>query len=313
MVFFILRRIASAAILLFAISTVAYLLIYLASGDIARNLLGINASEEQVLAKAHELGLDRPLFERYIDWLGSALHGDFGTSWFTNEPVLAGLAYRVPVTLSITVGAILITAVASIGLGMLSALRRGWFDRVVQVLVVLGFGIPGFLIALIFVIVFALQLGWFPATGYVPPAVDVGGWIMTITLPVLALAIGSTAAATQQVRGAAIDILRQDYIRTARSRGIGERTIIFKYVLRNAAPPALTILSLQFIGLLGGAVIIEQVFAIPGIGAHSILATTRGDIPVVMGVVVVTVVIVVIVNLLIDLANAWLNPKVRVQ
>lgn len=313
MLVFILRRVVSAIVLLFAISTLAFILIYLGSGDIARNLLGINASQAQVDAKTVELGLDRPLFERYVSWLGGAVTGDFGTSWFTSEPVLSGLAYRVPVTLSLTIGAILVTAIASIALGMYAAVRRGWFDRVVQVLVVVGFGLPGFLIGLLFVMLFAIQLRWFPATGYVPPGISIPGWLTTITLPVIALAIGSTAAATQQVRGAAIDILRQEYVRTARSRGVSERVVIFRYVLRNAAPPALTILSLQFIGLLGGAVIIEQVFAIPGLGAHSIQATTRGDIPVVMGVVVVTVVIVVIVNVLIDLANAWLNPKVRVQ
>jgi peptide/nickel transport system permease protein len=181
------------------------------------------------------------------------------------------------------------------------------------VLSVLGFAIPGFLIALALVIIFAINLHWFKPTGYVPFTDSPSGWLSTVTLPIIALAIGSIAGVTQQIRGSVIDALRQDYVRTLRSRGLSSGRVIYKHVLRNAGGPALAVLAVQFVGLLGGAVIVEQIFAIPGLGQVSVSATTQGDIPLVMGLVVVTAIIVVVVNLLIDLLQGWLNPKVRLS
>jgi peptide/nickel transport system permease protein len=183
----------------------------------------------------------------------------------------------------------------------------------VQVVSVLGFAVPGFLIAIALVNIFALQLHWFHATGFVPIDRSFSGWAATVTLPIVALAIGSIAAIAQQVRGSSIDALRQDWVRTLRSRGLSENRVVFKHVLRNAGGPALAVLAVQFIGLLGGAVIIEQVFAIPGLGQVSVTATTQGDVPLVMGLVVATGAIVVIVNIVIDLLQGFLNPKARIS
>ncbi len=313
MLTFLLRRVLAGVGLIFAVATITFLLMSLTGGSPARNILGEGATEEQVAAKAAELGLDQPLFVRYIDWLSGAIRGDFGTSWFTNEPVMSSLANKFPVTLSIVVGAILVTAILSTILGVTAAVRRGAVDRFVQVFAVLGFALPNFWVALVLVTVFAVNLRIFPATGFTPFATDPAKWFLGLVLPVTALVVGTVASTTQQVRGATIDVLRQDYVRTLRSRGISSTSLLFRHVLRNAAPPALTVLSLQFIGLLGGAIIIEKVFALPGIGSLAVNATTQGDLPQILGLVVVMVVLVVIVNLLIDLATGWLNPKARIS
>lgn len=313
MLTFLLRRVLAGIGLIFAVATVTFLLMSSTGGNPARNILGEGATEAQVAAKAAELGLDQPLYARYFDWLSGAVRGDFGSSWFTNEPVMSSLANKFPVTLSIVVGAVLVTALLSTVLGVTAAVRRGAIDRFVQGFAVLGFALPNFWVALVLVTVFAVTLKLFPATGFVPFATDPGKWLLCLVLPITALVIGTVASTTQQVRGATIDVLRQDYVRTLRSRGISTTSLLFRHVLRNAAPPALTVLSLQFVGLLGGAIIIEKVFALPGIGSLAVNATTQGDLPQILGLVVVMVVLVVIVNLLIDLATGWLNPKARLS
>ena len=313
MIRFILRRLLSGVILIFVISVVAFSLLYIGSGDIARRILGQNATQEIVDRKAAELGLNRPLYEQYWDWLTSAVQGDFGRSWFSGQLVAQGVSSRLAVTLSIVIGATLIAAIISVVIGVLAATRRGWIDRGLQFTSVLGFAIPGFLIALGLVLVFSINLKWFKATGYIPITTSFSGWMSSVTLPVIALAIGTIAAVAQQVRGSVIDALERDYVRTLRSRGLGMGRVVAKHVLRNAGGPALAVLAVQFVGLLGGAVIIEQIFALPGLGQLAVQATVQSDIPIVMGLVIVTASIVVIVNLLIDLAQAALNPKVRLS
>jgi peptide/nickel transport system permease protein len=310
---FILRRLASGVVLIFTVSALAFALLYANSADIARRILGQNASAEQVQAKQEELGLTLPLWRQYIDWLGGALTGDLGRSWFTGELVVNGVTSRITVTLSIVLGATILSAIVAVVLGVLAATRRGWVDRVVQVFSVIGFAVPGFLVALGLVLLFSIELGWFNATGYTPIGTSFSGWLSSVTLPIIALAIGTIAIVAQQVRGSVADALTRDYVRTLRSRGLSARRVVSKHVLRNAAGPALAVLAVQFIGLLGGAVIVEQVFAIPGLGQLAVSSTAKADIPMVMGLVVATGIIVVIVNLLIDLAQAALNPKVRLS
>ncbi len=311
--FFIVKRLLGGVVLLLAVSLVAFTMLYIGGGDIARRLLGENATAEVVAQKAAELGLDRPFILQYVDWLGGAVTGDLGRSWFTSQSVFVDVSNRLPVTLSIVIGAVLLAAIVSITLGVLAALRGGWLDGLVQVISVIGFSIPNFLIALGLVVVFAINLGWFKATGYVPVGVSFSGWVASVTLPIIALSLATIATVTQQVRGSVIDAMSRDYVRTLQTRGLGTGTVVFQHVLRNAGGPALAVLAVQFIGLLGGAIVIEQVFALPGIGQLTVQATTLGDVPVVMGVVITTAIIVVIVNLAIDLAQAALNPKVRLS
>lgn len=313
MLAFILRRLLSGVILIAVISFLAFVLLYASGGDIARRILGENATAETVAKKTEQLGLDQPLLEQYWNWVTSALTGNLGRSWFTGELVSTSVSNRLAVTLSIVIGATLVSAIVAVVLGILAARRGGAVDGGVQVISLIGFAIPGFLIALGLVLVFAINLGWFKATGYIPATTSVAGWLSSVTLPIVALSIGAIAAVSQQVRGSVVDAMSRDYVRTLRSRGLSTTSVVYRHVLRNAGGPALAVLAVQFIGLLGGAVIVEQVFAIPGMGQLTVRATTLGDIPVVMGVVIAFAIIVVIVNLLIDLAQAALNPKVRLS
>lgn len=309
---FLLRRVASGAVLLVVIATVAFFLLYFGSGNIARGILGPGATADTVAVKNHELGLDQPLLARFATWAGHALTGNFGQSWTTGQPVVDAIVSRAGVTVTLVVGATLVSAVVSVVLGVWAALRGGWVDRLVQVVGVLGFAVPGFLVALFLVDAFALHLRLFNPTGYVPITASVGGWAGSVTLPIAALSLSGIASIAPQIRGSVIDTLRQDWVRTLRSRGLGLRRVVLKHVLRNAAGPALAALGLQFVGLLGGAVIVENLFAIPGLGQVSVAATSGGDIPMVMGLVVAVGVIVVLVNLVIDVMQGVLNPKVRV-
>jgi peptide/nickel transport system permease protein len=308
---FVLRRLAAGVVLIAVITVVSYFLLFLSGGNIARKILGQEATQDAVLAKQRELGLNQPVLTQFGHWVSSALRGDLGDSWFTGQPVTEAIAGRLAVTLSLVLGATLLTAVLSVVLGVLAARRGGWVDRLVQFLSVLGFAIPGFLVAIGLVTVFAIQLGWFKPTGYTQFADSPGGWLASIFLPVIALSIGSIAGVTQQIRGAILDALRQDYVRTLRSRGMSETRVVYEHVLRNASGPALSVLAVQFVGLIGGAVIIEQIFAIPGLGQVAVGATGQSDIPLVMGLVLVTATIVVVLNILVDLLQGWLNPKVR--
>lgn len=313
MVSLVLQRIASALLLLFVISTLTFTLVYAAGQNVARSILGDFATEEQIQLKNTQLGLDRPLAERYVEWLAGAVRGDFGTSWFSNEPVTNAILTRLPVTLSLVIIVILLTAVLAVGVGVASARGRGARDRVIQTVAVLGYALPSFILAIVLVTVFAVNLRWLPATGFVPFTQNPGGWALSLLLPVTALLIGTVASTAQQVRSAMIDVLQQDWVRTLRSRGLGEREIVFRHVLRAAAPAGFTVLALQFVGLMGGTVLIEQIFALPGMGFLAIQSTTRGDLPVILGVVLFNVIVVIIVNLVIDLVVAWLNPKVRIS
>lgn len=312
MTIFLIRRLGAGVALVAIVTALTALFIYSGGTDIARNILGNTASEEQVRIRASELGLDRSPVDQYLTWLGGAIQGNLGKSYFNSEPVVQALSNRIPVTLSIVIGAVVFTALISALLGVLAAVRRGWIDRLVQVFNVVAGALPTFWVGLVLVAVFAIQLRWFPATGYTPPAVDPVRWILGLALPVTALVIGSLGAAAI-VRSSVIDILRLDFVRTLRAHGLSTTQVLFRHVFRNAAPPFLTIISLQFIGLMGGAVVIERVFAIPGLGLLATDAAQRGDVPIVLGVVTVTVLVIVMVNLIVDLLNGWLNPKARLH
>ncbi len=309
---YIIRRLLAGVVLLVAISILAYTLLVIGAGDVGRNVLGVNATQEQVAEKNSEFGLDRPLLSQYFSWLRHAVTGDFGESWFSAETVTKSLSNRISVTLTIVLGAVILAAIIGTVLGVTAALRGGLIDRGAQSIGLLGFAIPGFLIAFALISFFSIRLGWFRATGYVKPSDSVSEWAKSIALPIVSLAFASLASVTLQVRGAVKDTVGLDYVRTLRSRGLSGRRVIYKHVLRNAAGPALSIIGVQFIGLLSGAVIVETVFAMPGLGQVAVISSRNGDIPLVMGLVMILATLVVIVNLVIDLLTGWLNPKVRV-
>lgn len=308
---YVIRRILTGALLLLVISFLTYMLLSIPDQDVGRSLLGLNAADELVAAKNQSLGLDQPAIVQYGAWLKGALTGDLGSSWFTSAPVGPLLAARLPVTLSLVLGVTLVTTLASFALGIWAGVRGGVVDKFVQAFAVFGYALPGFLVTLFLVIIFAVKLGWFPAIGYIRPTQSVLGWLSTITLPVIALSISAVAGTAQQVRSAVIDVMGQDYVRTLRTRKLSARRILWRHVLRNAAPPSITVIGLQFVGLLGGAVIVEYIFGLPGIGDLTVQYTVKGDIPVIMGLLMLTVIGVVLVNLAVDLIIGVLNPKVR--
>jgi peptide/nickel transport system permease protein len=309
---YIAKKLVEGLVLVLIVTLVTSVLLHAEGTEIARRLMGGAATQEAVELRAQQLGLDQPFWTKYGLWLASAFQADFGTSFLNSDSVMSAIGRRLPVTMSIVIISTLFVAILTAILGVLAATKRGWIDRVVQIGNVVVGAIPAFWLALILVVVFAVQLRWFPATGYVPPEVSIGGWLASIALPTTALVI-STLGAAFLVRSSILDVLRQDFIRTLRARGMPERTVLFRHALRNAAPPWLTVLSLQFISLIGGAVVIEKVFALPGIGTLLNNAAQSSDIPVVLGVVTVVAILIVIANLVTDIVAGWLNPKVRVS
>ena len=310
---FVLRRLLAGVVLLFVVSSLGFILMNLNSGGTALTILGPTATQEQVAQLTTQLGLDQPLIPRYVAWVSDAVTGDLGVSWFTRQPVVEAITSRMAVTLSLVIGTTILTAVVATALGVWAARKRGAADSLVQGGSVLGFAIPGFLIAIVLVNIFALNLGWFRPTGYVQLPDSFTGWLSSVTLPIIALSIGATAAIASQVRGAVIDTMRQDWVRTLRSRGLSENRVLYKHVLRNAGGPALAVLVVQFVGLMGGAIIVEQIFAIPGLGQVSVQGTASGDVPLVMGLIVAIATIVVIVNIVIEILHGFLNPKARIS
>jgi peptide/nickel transport system permease protein len=299
--------------MLLSVSLLAYFLLFIGSGNVAQLILGLQATPEQIALKNEELGLNRPFFEQFITWLQGAITLNFGQSWSMAETVNEVLFPRLGVTLTIVALTTIVAALVSIILGTAAALFGGWIDRVVQFFGLLGFAVPGFLVAFLLVTLFAIQIPIFNAVGYVDFAENPGEWVRSITLPVAALSLSAVASVSQQVRGSVKDALGMDYVRTLRTRGLSFKHVVFVHVLRNAAGPALAILGVQFVGLLGGAVLVEQIFAIPGLGPFAVSATSLSDIPSIMGLVVVTAMVVIAVNLIIDLLTAALNPKVRLS
>lgn len=313
MLLFTAKRLISGIVLLLVISVATFFLAHLAIKDPTASLLGTSATTEQQAALAEKIGINRPLLVQFWDWFSGLLVGDLGDSWRSFQPVGAQLAIKLPVTLSVVTFAILIMAVVGTAFGLIAGLNPGsWFDRITKTLSVVLFALPGFWISLVLVVWFAVQLKWFPAVGYVPPTQSVGGWLRSITLPAVALALGGIVIIAEQLRNSVLAVKSQDYVRTLRSRGLSSRRVMV-HVLRNASPAALTIIALMFVGLLSGAIVVEAVFSLPGIGQLTNASSQNGDIPMLLGITVISIVFVVIINFLLDLVLGWVNPKVRVS
>ncbi|MEK6443146.1 ABC transporter permease [Pseudonocardia sp. T1-2H] len=309
---FFLTRLATTIPVLILVTFVVFGLVLLIPGDPAVTIAGPDATVEQVAAVRARLGLDRPMVVQYWDWITGAASGDLGTSLFTSRPVAKSISDGLPVTIALAGTALLISLLIAIPTAILSALRRGtWLDRVSTIGSSLGIALPSFWLGLMFVLLFSLTLGWLPATGYVPMSKSPGDWLLHIFLPALTLGIAGAAESARQLRGSIIGVLQQDYVRTARAKGLRTRMVIGKHVMKNASVPLVTVLGLQITALLGGAVLVEQIFGVPGLGQVAINAVTTRDIPVIQGIVLVAVVVAMGSNLLVDLTYGYLNPKVR--
>ena len=295
--------------LLFVVSALTFVLAALTPGDAARTILGTNTDPVAYQQVRDQLHLDRPLLTQYLDWLGHAVRGDLGKSLFTGESVTSILNSRLEVTLSLILGATVVCGLLGVGLGMLSAVRGGATARAVDGASMVGMSVPTPWLGLVLVLVFAIQLKVLPATGYTPLEDSAGGWVKALILPVACLAGGGVALIARQTRGAMIDVLRRDYVRALRAAGLPARRVIGRHVLKNAAVPVVTTMGLLVIGLLGGTVVVEQLFALPGLGQQAVTATGQHDLPVLAGVVVYFTVLVVLFNLIADVVNMWLNPR----
>jgi len=309
---YIWRRVVSTIPMLVLVGLITFLLIHITPGDPAAVVAGENASLQAIEEARHRLGLDQPFLVQFFHWLVAVLHGDLGTSFTSGKPVTELIFDRLPITLSLTTGATLVGLLIAIPLGVFAATKRNsWLDRTTIFLTSLGIAAPEFFIGLLLVLFVALELNLLPATGYTPFAEDPLDWAARLVLPSITLGLGVAAELARQVRGAMIDVLSRDYIQTARAKGLSSLSIIVKHGLKNAAIPVVTVLGLQIRRLLGGTVIVEQIFAMNGVGSLAVRAVFLRDLPVLLGVALITAIVVLLVNLLVDLSYGYFDPKVR--
>lgn len=313
MVRIITRRLLLSVPLILVVSGITFVLESLVPGDPARSLLGVNATSQQYAALRTALHLNLPLVQQYWFYLEDIFRGNLGESIFTGQPVSQVVTSRLPVTLSLVIGATVVAAVVGTLLGVYSATRGRLSGRVVDVLSLLGNALPGFWIALALSAIFAVNLGWFPATGYTSFGQSPQAWLSSLVLPVVALSIGGVALIAKVTRDAMLSTLQLDYIRTLRASGVPPWSVIWRHALRNSSLALVTTIGLTMISFLAGAVIIENVFVLPGLGNVVVSATNEHDIPVVQGIALTFTVIVIVVNLLVDIAYGLLNPKVRIS
>ena len=307
----IVRRVLIAVPLLLVISMLSFILVSLIPGDAARAILGTQATEDQYLALRHTLGLDLPLYQQYWQWLTHAVHGDLGSSLFSGQTVTEAISQRLPVTLSLMFGALLVSLIVGVSLGVFSAVRGGVLGRLVDALGLVGFALPAFWVGAMLIVIFAVELRWLPPTGYVNFTDSPSGWVSSLVLPVLALALHGITALAKQTREAMLDVLSSEYIRMARANGVRYRSIVFINALKNASVRVVTILGIEAVGLLGGTVVVENVFALPGLGGLAVSSTAQHDLPIIQGIVVYFTLLVVAINLIVDIAYTSLNPKVH--
>lgn len=312
---YLARRLATAVVLLWVVASVVFFSIYLLPGDPAHSILGgmdANPTPEQLRAVRQMLGLDRPIVVRYLDWLGGLARGDFGRSLITDRPVAADLSTRLLRTLQLIVPAILTATALGTVAGVFAARRRGTiFDPLASATTLLGFSVPVFVVGPMLVYVFALWLRVLPSGGYANLYDGPGRFLAHLVLPALALAAAPMATTMRMTRSAVLEQLPQDYVRTARSKGLGEGGVLARHVLRNAYPPVLTILGLQVGAMFAGSVIVEAIFNWPGMNTYLLQAIGVRDYPVIQAVVLVASTIFVTVNLLTDVGYAFLDPRIR--
>jgi len=308
----IARRLILAIPLLFIVSFLSFALVALTPGDPAVSILGSYATKAQDAALDRQLGFNQPVLVQYGRWLGKMAHGNLGTSLASAQSVTTELNSALGVTLCLVLGATLVTAAGGVALGTLSAIRGGAVGRVTDAVAMLGFAIPAFWLGLVLRDLFAVRWHLVPATGYEPFTQSAAGWAESLILPVATLAAAGMTGIAKQTRDSMRDTLARDYIDALRADGVPEWRIIARHALRNAAIPVVTMLGTFFVGLLGGTVLVESVFAMPGLGSLAVTATTEHDLPVIVGVAVYFAVGVVVVNLLIDVLYGWLDPRARV-
>ena len=314
MLVFIINRTLQTIFVVFLVSLIAFSLLQFVPGDPARTILGNEASQEQIQMLRQELGLDQPIIVQYWHWLRDAAHGDFGTSLIYRLPVSELFASRLPITGYLSLLSFLISVVLGVIAGIVCATRRGGFlDQIVSLFANVGVAVPIFWLGVLGIYVFGLNLGWLPIQGWTSPFSDFWKSTQQAVMPVILMAIPSIAVLARQTRSSMLEIISQDYIRTAHSKGLEERVVIYKHALKNALVPIITILGLQLRVLVGGSVLIETVFNIPGMGRLLVTSAFNKDFLVMQGGVLILGLAVCLANLLVDIVYTWVDPRMRYE
>lgn len=309
---YIIRRVLATIPVMAVVALFVFSLLYLAPGDPAAVIAGDQASPDDVERIRASLGLDRPYLVRFGEWVFNIMRGDLGTSIFTNLPVGHMIMQRVEPTLSLMVVTLILSVVIAVPMGVLAAWKQGTHaDRAVMAFAVLGFSVPVFVVGYVLAYVFALELDWLPVQGYTPISQGLWPWLENLILPSIALGTVYIALIARITRATMLEVLSQDYIRTARAKGVGQRAVLFVHALKNAAVPIVTVIGIGIALLIGGAVVTESVFAIPGLGRLTVDAILRRDYPVIQGVVLLFSFVYVLVNLVIDLLYTLFDPRIR--
>jgi peptide/nickel transport system permease protein len=303
---YVLVRLLEVLPILFGVSILIFLLTRLGPADPARMILGIDAPDADLVRLRHSLGLDRPLIVQYVLWLGDTLHGDLGASYKFGTPVTSELAQRFPASLLLALASVIVTLAVGIPLGLVSAVRRGqWIDYGILVVSLGGVSAPVFLLGFLLIFVFSYLVPLFPTAGAGSP--------LHLVLPAVTLGLPTAAVIVRLTRASMLEVLNEEYVRTATAKGLHRRVVLIQHALRNALIPVITITGLQFGFLLNGSVIVEQVFAWPGIGSLMVNAAMTGDFPVLQGATLLFTLVFVVVNLVVDLACGWVDPRLRTQ
>lgn len=309
---FIMRRAVVTIPVMLIVATSVFLMLKLTPGDPAGIILGPDATEERRQELRDDLGLNDPLAIQYARWIGDAVRGDLGDSLFLNQSVLSSLAERTQPTMLLTLLAMIVAVGLGMPIGIIAARKRGrWIDVGAMAIAIVGISMPTFWLGLNLILIFAVKLRWLPVAGYVPLQDGLWDSLKYLILPSITLGVAQAALIARMTRSMMLDVLNTDYVRTARAKGMGEYRVVTVHALRNALLPLLNVIGLAFAALLGGAVVTEQIFNIPGVGRLLIQAVGRRDVPLVQGTVLVIAAIYVFVNLAVDVASAILDPRIR--
>ena len=312
MLIFAARRLLAAIPTLLVVTLLVFSLVRLLPGDPARLQLGEEGTPQAISELRHQMGLDRPVAVQYASWLGDLGRLNLGRSLQDHTPVSGLIAEKLPTTFELAVLSLLVAVLLALPAGIFSALQPGsWVDRVVTLLALSGISLPSFFLGILLVYLFSVTLAWIPASGYVGLGENPGLNLKLMLLPAITLGVGSGAVLTRFLRSSLLEVLGQDYVRTARAKGVASRLVIVKHALRNALIPVVTVLGLQLGGLLGGAVVTEQIFSVPGFGRLLVDAVFTRDLPVIQGMVLTSAALVFLVSFLIDLAYGAIDPRVR--
>lgn len=309
---YILQRIVQLVPVLLVVSTLVFVIFHVIPGDAAEVRLGNYADTETINALRKSLGLDRPLYVQYADWLGKALRGDLGRSSINQQPVASLVLEKFPATLELAVLGLFLSLAISVPIAVIAALRRGsWVDHIGRVLAMVGYCMPRYWLAILLILALAVRVRWFPPAGFTPFTADPLANLRYAALPTLSLAATLAAVQMRFLRSSLLDVVAQDYVRTAYAKGLRQRAVVVRHALKNALIPFVTVVGLQFANLLGGLVVVEQIFSWPGVGWLMIQSITQRDYAVVQGAVMLMAIGFVVVNLLVDILYAYLDPRIH--